>query len=440
MSVILVFLQVLLSFSSSYAFIPSYTPVTIRSRSSFTRPYLSSSGSNNWIFDDTSEVKGGLRYFLTQRAIQSFMFLADQNRDPHTVRWIEEFGEVDNMLLYHGTGAFNHTKYGQWDSFLLDMVREPKGVVTIQAPRRNPFGSGALGQGRRKNPYLQQRYVEYTIEIDPASLVTRIMSVREQIAKELINDLPLIAQAGELIIDSYQENLRRDRDDEDSSSQRQQLDEECEVPSVDEGGENDNETTLPYSVEDECMTEKTRDSTFRQKMLQFSNDNAFNDQSSSPLRRGNFDLVSLLALQESVHRVLREYKKSSNTATFEFLKEFYFDRIESHFDGDGMWSRDEMFLEDLMTSTPKISGSAKNVSIIDPVSICQKIIHTRGDVVMEWKDAALEIPDEHLALRKRVLIVKMDDSKLNADSDDVKSTSDDESSNIDTSVSEEGFQ
>ena len=74
-------------------------------------------------FPEEEEVKGGIRYFLTQRAIQSFMFLSEQSRDPHTVHWIEDFGGVRNLLKFHGTGAFNQTKHEDWASFLLVSVK-----------------------------------------------------------------------------------------------------------------------------------------------------------------------------------------------------------------------------------------------------------------------------------------------------------------------------
>eukprot|EP00970_Alexandrium_tamarense_P019247 scaffold13804_cov290-Alexandrium_tamarense.AAC.1 len=89
------------------------------------------------------------KMFLTQRTIQSFIFLLAECRDPHsgklsflttalffisllnnnttnisTMQWIEDFLGVQNLGNYHGTGAFNVTKYPTWDSILLDMMRQ----------------------------------------------------------------------------------------------------------------------------------------------------------------------------------------------------------------------------------------------------------------------------------------------------------------------------
>ena len=89
--------------------------------------------------------------FLTQRAVQSFMFLCAECRDPHTVRWLEEFGNTTDLLYYHGTGAFNTTLFEGWDSYLLDMVDRPSEFIIIQARRRG----GGRGGWSKNNPYLQ---------------------------------------------------------------------------------------------------------------------------------------------------------------------------------------------------------------------------------------------------------------------------------------------
>lgn len=135
-----------------------------------------------------------LRYFITQRAIQSFMFLLGECRDPHSADWIEKFAGSHNLLEYHGTGVFNITKFPRWDSLLLDMIDNPEEIIIIQARRRG------LGRGgwSKNNPYLQQdRFVEYEISIDPSSLATRILSVREQITREMKEDLGLILKSND---------------------------------------------------------------------------------------------------------------------------------------------------------------------------------------------------------------------------------------------------
>jgi hypothetical protein len=56
---------------------------------------------------------------------------------------------------------------------------------------------GGRGGWSKNNPYLQDRFVEYEISIDPPNLATRILSVREQITRELQDDLTLILKSNE---------------------------------------------------------------------------------------------------------------------------------------------------------------------------------------------------------------------------------------------------
>ena len=60
--------------------------------------------------------------------------------------------EFHNLENYHGTGAFNLTKYPTWDCILTDMLRREKKIIIIAAKRR---GAGHGGWSKH-NPYLQE--------------------------------------------------------------------------------------------------------------------------------------------------------------------------------------------------------------------------------------------------------------------------------------------
>lgn len=64
----------------------------------------------------------------------------------------QETYNFQNMESYHGTGAFNLTKWSTWDSILNHMLDEPKSVVIVKAKRR---GRGHGGWSAN-NPYLQE--------------------------------------------------------------------------------------------------------------------------------------------------------------------------------------------------------------------------------------------------------------------------------------------
>jgi hypothetical protein len=58
-----------------------------------------------------NKARTDVRIFLTQRSIQSFIFLLIETRDQHTVTWMEEFGGWTNLESFHGSGALNMTLY-----------------------------------------------------------------------------------------------------------------------------------------------------------------------------------------------------------------------------------------------------------------------------------------------------------------------------------------
>jgi hypothetical protein len=85
--VVTVAITAFLSLSTTCAFIIPYGSPMIG------RPLKAgASDYNNHNFDDAysrNVARTCVRNFLTQRAIQSFTFLLESCRDPHTVRWLE---------------------------------------------------------------------------------------------------------------------------------------------------------------------------------------------------------------------------------------------------------------------------------------------------------------------------------------------------------------
>ena len=112
----------------------------------------------------SNRVRCDVQNLLTQRAIQSFMYLSDSLRDPHSVRWIENFLNTTGSLEYHGVGAGYLERFGgTWEAPLEAMMQAEKGVVIVAAKRR---GRGHGGWSK-DNPFLEERFVEFEIDIDP---------------------------------------------------------------------------------------------------------------------------------------------------------------------------------------------------------------------------------------------------------------------------------
>jgi len=93
----------------------------------------SSPSSQRQIIMARNNARTCVKSFLTQRAIQSFMFLLEECRDPHSGKWVEDFLGLSNLLEYHGTGAFDIDRFPIWEMVLLEMMEMPKGMSTCKS-------------------------------------------------------------------------------------------------------------------------------------------------------------------------------------------------------------------------------------------------------------------------------------------------------------------
>ena len=319
-----------------------------------------------------NDARTDVRNLLTQRAIQSFMFLCENVRDPHSGKWIEDFLGTKNLLNYHGTGSGFIEKFGgKWDAPLMEMMQRPKDVLIVSAKRR---GKGHGGWSKN-NPYLEDRYVEFEIDIDPVSLTSRILSVREQIAQEWVTDLDIIADANSQILDSYFKISKEERAKQD-----------------------DELKTTPPAFE-------------RTAVHLLNNAEDLSPLQSSPFRKGNFDLLYSLCTQESVHRLLREFAEAGEKkeVSFAWLRDFYTERVADYFDGDQQNGRADDFLEELLRTPPSvvISDDGKG-GLADPLGLAEQIIEERNKVVEDWKILMERVPQDHSeGIRKELLNKQM---------------------------------
>jgi hypothetical protein len=300
------------------------------------------------------------------------MFLAELLRDPHSGRWLEDFLQTRNSLEYHGAGASYVVEQfgGTWDGPLLEMMERPKDVVVVSAKRR---GRGHGGWSK-DNPYLEERFVEFNIDIDPVSLTHRILAVREQLAKEWDSDLDVLASANQRILGSYFLIARQEREKKDSELQ----------------------TTPAVAFE-------------RMATTILNNHTGISVPEGSPLRKGNFDLLYNLCTQASVHRLLKEFREAGDAkeVSYAWLSEFYRDRVASYFDGDLPYGRADDFVEELLLSPPSVihQGDGK-MALVDPFGLAEQLIETRNDIVAEWKEAMQQVPADHQDGIRRIILNK----------------------------------
>lgn len=294
--------------------------------------------------------------FLNQCSLQSFLFLVKSLRDPQTVLWLESFtrptiplhteqpkhtfptgGSAESRLLnYHGLAALNTTLFPTWDSYFAQLLEQPGETFIVES---------------------HSKYIpDYEMEIKPASLCARILSVREQIAREFVRDLDVIAAMGGRTLESYWKSIKKLKESDGQQGTKM---------------ERENLMFLEFNVD--------------------------NDYAPSPLRKGNFDLLALLATQEAINRVLNR----QNDEQTQFLQDFYAARFLSHFTGAQPYGRADDFLEELLSSSPVMRSKPDGgTTLIDPIRIAGVIVKEREKVAMEWKSTAQTIPDEHLEIKR----------------------------------------
>jgi hypothetical protein len=97
-------------------------------------------------------------------------------------------------------------------------------------------------------------------------------------------------------------------------------------------------------------------------------------RSSSPYREANFDLLLLLATQESIHRVLKSYKKDTaiRPETHQWLLDFYTENVNEYFDGHQTYARSEDFLEEMLKSPRTLIETNNEIlAWVDPAIVAE---------------------------------------------------------------------
>jgi hypothetical protein len=109
---------------------------------------LSATSDKNDNAGNNRKARTCIRNFLTQRSIQSFMWLLETMRDPHTNVWMENFLNSKNLLQYHGSAALDLERFSEWDSVFQELIPKPADIVIIEI-KTNGQGKGLS----KNNPY-----------------------------------------------------------------------------------------------------------------------------------------------------------------------------------------------------------------------------------------------------------------------------------------------
>ncbi|KAK1867553.1 hypothetical protein I4F81_010059 [Pyropia yezoensis] len=128
--------------------------------------------------------------FVTQRAVQTYLFYRRSFRDSVTADWVEAatglgpLGEVHDFV-FRGT-----------DRYLRALGALPPRTVHVQT-------RVACQGGSADNPYRPVRYVGYDVDISPPAVVAALCGVREGVAVEVTADLGRVGAENERLWGAY---------------------------------------------------------------------------------------------------------------------------------------------------------------------------------------------------------------------------------------------
>jgi hypothetical protein len=233
-----------------------------------------------------------------------------------------------------------------------------------------------------------------------------MLSVREKIANEFVQDLDLLIDANEEIMSSYTQRCLDARKDD-----------ECTKMEEEEKKDDDDEERCTYEpLQAGAMSgdfnfgQRTVQTFERASVYLLNNHPNFNDPGSSLLRSTSFDFLFLLSTQESIHRLLKSYKMAGEEkeVSFAWLLEFYTNSLDKYFDGNQSFGRADDFLDDLLMTPPSLKTIDDNMGFIDPLLIVEDIISVREEVALEWKNLVSLVPHEHEKLRQAIFVKQME--------------------------------
>eukprot|EP00277_Geminigera_cryophila_P037770 CAMPEP_0173103212 /NCGR_PEP_ID=MMETSP1102-20130122/38187_1 /TAXON_ID=49646 /ORGANISM="Geminigera sp., Strain Caron Lab Isolate" /LENGTH=397 /DNA_ID=CAMNT_0013997847 /DNA_START=121 /DNA_END=1314 /DNA_ORIENTATION=- len=297
---------------------------------------------------ESEHMKRMIKDFVTQRAVQSYLFTLEQVGDRNDHEWIEGYEGHQGLSNVHAYNALRCS----WKEYLNGMLRLPEEIVT----KKSEYYRG----GSKDNPYIQPSVMEFTVTLSPRKYVNTIMDLREQVSREWVGDLELIAR-------------------ENAEHWRHHL------AMVTNG--TDPEIGLQH------------------RLIQPSD-------TDSSLRLDNYDLLEKFCTHVACTQVQMELaSKTADEHQAMWLKQFMEDK--SSFSSTDTRGAGRTFLAHLLDEPPRISSSWRTpgdsdieeseVKLIDPLDIAARIMAQRQVVAERWIEALEETEEDQLNIHREFM-------------------------------------
>lgn len=320
------------------AFVPQHLPHSTPYHSSKLPDFDQEAARQHQVIND----------FVTQRALQTLIFYQTQNRDEVTAGWLSRFEDHQGIERFHGTQGLHLP----WDEYLASLCQAEDEQIVVELRKRG-------GDKRSKNPYLKDRYFNYTVSIEPRNLANRIFELRTALAIEWRSDL--LGIAGVLA------ELTRSR-----------------TAVVVNGTDDAAGLTMPW--------------------LEAYDPIGVGD--ATAFRLGNFDLLLRLSAYEAVKRTLRQLEQVKTPhakLNHAFLKD-YLKKRGKVFRGDGPYGVASSFLTELADMPAYIHDydPRQKPVFIDPVAMADLVMKEQLNIVELWRSLLDHIPEDNRRVSRDV--------------------------------------
>ena len=128
-------------------------------------------------------------------------------------------------------------------------------------------------------------------------------------------------------------------------------------------------------------------------------------------------------------------------SSIQFLRNFYVQRIGTHFTGSQWYGRADSLLQELLTMSPSmIQVQDETMALIDPLRIAELILKVRESVAIEWSDLTLDIlqQDLHMDIKRKQLSRLMEGYGGGSGNSGSGNDGDDASSNKNNTIATDG--
>lgn len=299
----------------------------------------------------TQRAASAIADFLTQRAMQQAIFTSRMLRDETSAGYLDRFcgGGMEDAHVCDALRDASGARVAS-GAFLRALLRAPDEEILVKKPIAGRGGSTAT------NPYLKQRYFEYTVDIKPRLLGQRVLAARKGIADEMAVDLKSVEREGGRLWAAFRRT-------------------------VEDGGDVEVATTAVDAVNLSLMDKLSY---------------AGVDGGGSPYREANFDLALCLGLYLAV-----ELGEGGD-----WFRRFAAARAEGLLRPErGIRRAADGFLAALLSQSPLLREGGVAT---DPMGICGDLLARRVQICNVWIEALDGVAEEQLDIEREMLEESLD--------------------------------